>query len=96
MKPTVVSLAAVALSGLLFCGSAGAVQTFSFDLVFSSGALAAFPGSMATITTTDGDTPGAFATWKNINNATVLDFSAMIVVDGVGTTLNYGLGNVAT
>ena len=66
----------------------------SFNLVFSTGPLASFSGSMATITLSDGDTtnPISLTNWKTVANGGIVDYSAMIVINANGDTLDFNLG----
>jgi len=89
-------ISSISLIGLILGSSASAVQIFSYDLTFVEGPLAGIGGSMATVTTTDGDTPGAFSTWKNISDSSITDFSAMIVINAAGDTIDFDLTNVAS
>jgi hypothetical protein len=84
---------AIGAALVLFSLNANAAQIFSFDLTYTTGALAGVTGSMATITTTDGDATGAVINWKSIANGGTTDFSAMMVNNAGGTT-NFNFGNV--
>ncbi len=80
MKALVISV----LFSSLLIGSASAIQTHSYDLTFTEGALTGIGGSMLTVNLTDGDATGAVANWKSLENGGIVSYQAMIVDTGGG------------
>jgi len=85
-------LGSLMTSAVLFATPVDAVQYLSYDLDFTSGSLSGIAGSMVTLELSDGDATGPLANWKSASNGGILGYSATIVVDSAGTTLDFQSG----